>query len=156
MNRRGGAPFIHQIFESHQLAQRAKHTINVPLRPSLGEFGGSDKALRATWARSPPASAPDDMREHSWSLWQLHSFDVHKDHVPTTTVPPPTYPATWAAWYRDKYQQESNVTCICESTACPDEINREYRRQLEGNTEEDAWSELSSPAPQSSPHHQEA
>ena len=118
MNQRGGAPFIHLIFESHQHAKRAKHTINVPLRTDMGEFGGDDKALRATWARSPPASAPYDMREHSWSLWQLHSFDVHKDHVPT--IPPPTLPDTWAKWYRDNYHQESNVSWNYDSTACPD------------------------------------
>ena len=48
------------------------------------------------------------MREHSWSLWQLHSFDANNDHV--LTIPPPTNPATWAAWYRDKYRQESNFS----------------------------------------------
>ena len=92
-------------------------------------------------APSPPASAPDDMREHAWTLWQFHSFDNHKDYLPS--IPLPSYPDTWTTWYREKYRQKSTVTWSCESTTCPDEIYREYRRQLEGNTEDDAWCELS-------------
>ena len=75
------------------------------------------------------------MREHAWTLWQLHSFDDHNNHL--LTIPPPTHPTTWASWYREKYRQESIVTWNFESTACPDEIYREYRRQHEGNAEED-------------------
>ena len=107
----------------------------------MWEMLGSDKSLRATWARSPPASAPDDMREDAWTLWQLHGFDDHKDHLPT--ISPQTYPDTWATWHREKYRQESTVTRNFDSTACPDACYREHRRQLEGNTEEDSWSELS-------------
>ena len=65
----------------------------------MGEFGEDDKAVRATWARSPPASAPEGLREQAWTMWQMHSFDDHKDHDPS--IPSPTYPTTWASWYHD-------------------------------------------------------
>ena len=88
MNQRGGPPFLHVGFETHQYAVKAKHTINVDLRDDMRLYGGEDKSLRATWARAPPASAPHHMRETSWTTWQLHSFDGHKDHQPH--IPPPT------------------------------------------------------------------
>ena len=135
VNRRGDGPFIHLMFATHQLAQQATHTINKNTRISLWEFGGNDKSLRATWARPPPAAAPEDLREQAWTLWQLHSFDDHKDHDPT--IPPPTFPTTWSSWYRDMYRPESTVALNVESSACPDDIYRLYRSQLAGNAEED-------------------
>ena len=88
----------------------------------------------------PPASAPEDLREQAWTLWQLHSFDDNKDHDPT--FPSSTFPTTWASWYRGKYRQESNVTWNFESSACPDDIYRLYRSQLADDPEEDVWGEL--------------
>ena len=45
------------------MAQQAKKTISGKTRTRMGEFGDNDKSLRATWARSPPASAPEHLRE---------------------------------------------------------------------------------------------
>ena len=68
MNQRGGPPFLHVGFETHQYAVKAKHTINEYLRPDMAQYGGEDKSLRATWARptgigSPPheGNLVDDM-----------------------------------------------------------------------------------------------
>ena len=133
MNQRGGPPFLHVAFETHQHARRAKRTINNSLRDAMAQYGGEDKSLRATWARSPPASAPHRMRENSWTTWQLHSFDAHKDHLPH--IAPPTFPDTWAQWYRDNYRQHSTVAWRYDSTACPDDVYREYIRMLQGNTD---------------------
>ena len=77
----------------------------------MAQYGGEDKSLRATWARSPPASAPLHMLENSWTTWQLHSFDAHKDHLPH--IPPLTFTDIWVQWYRDNYRQHSTVAHSC-------------------------------------------
>ena len=85
MNQRGGPPFLHVGFETHQYAVRAKHTINVDLRPDMRLYGGEDKALRATWARAPPASAPHHMRETFWTT--LTTTQLRRPQRPPATHP---------------------------------------------------------------------
>ena len=104
---------MHVTFASHQLAERAKTTIN-GRRHQMEAFGYNDGAVRATWARSPPESAPEDLREQDWSMWQLHSFDVHTNHDPA--IPPLIYPDTWANWYRTHYGLASNASWSFDST----------------------------------------
>ena len=87
MNRRGGPSFIHLTFATHQLAERAKTIINGPMRKSIEAYGMDYAAVRATLARSPPDSAPEDLREQDWTMWQFHSFDAHKIHDPAMTRP---------------------------------------------------------------------
>ena len=150
MNQRGGLPFLHVGFETHQYAVRAKHTINVGLRDDMRLYGGEDKSVRATWACAPPASAPHHMRGTSWTTRQLHSFDGHEDHQPH--IPPPTHPETWANWYWTNSKKHSTVAWRYDSSACPEHIHAEWVRQLQGNpnpgqeepaTTEDAWSTAS-------------
>ena len=100
----------------------------------MGEFGEDDKAVRATWARSPLDSAPEDLREQAWIMWQLHSFDDHKDHDPS--IPLPTYPTTWASWYRLNYRQESNASWNFNSSSCPDDVYQVYRSLAEAAKED--------------------
>ena len=98
----------------------------------------------------PTGLSPHHMRETSWTTWQLHSFDGHKDHLPH--IPPPTYPETWASWYWTNYKKHSTVAWRYDSSACPEDIHTEWVRQLQGNpnpgreepaTTEDAWSTAS-------------
>ena len=135
MNRRGGPPFIHFIFATHQLAEGAKTVINGHMRRSMEEYGVDDGAVRATWARSPPDSVPEDLREQVWTMWQLHSFDAHKNHDPA--IPPPTYPTTWGSWYRANYRQASNASLSYNSAYCPDDVYQICLNLIEAAEEED-------------------
>ena len=108
MNRRGGPLFMHLTFASHKVAERAKTTINGPMRRRMDAYGNNDGAVMATWARSPPVSGPEDLREQDWSMWQLHCFYVDKNHGPA--IPPPIYPDTWASWCRSQYGLASNAS----------------------------------------------
>ena len=129
MSRRGGPPFIHLTFASHQLSERAKTTINGPMRRRMEAYGFNDGAVRATWAWSPPDSAPEDLREQDWTLSQLH-FDVLNP-----AIPPPIYSDTWASSYRP---QMRHASWSWDSTYCPEEIYQIYRSLVEAADDEDS------------------
>ena len=124
MNQRGGPPFLHIGFASHQYAIKGKNHINNTLRFDMRLYGGEDRALRAMWSRAPPLSAPLQITEQGWSMWQLYSFDGHTDHAPH--ILPPIHPATWAGWYWDNYKQHSTAWWNYESSQCPPDIYAEY------------------------------
>ena len=139
MCQRGGPPFLHLSVATHQLAVNGKHYINDTVRTDLRHYGGEDKSLRATWSRAPPTSAPPHLTEQAWTMWQLFSFDGHRNHRPN--IPPPTHPATWATWYLANYNIHSSASWMYESAFCPPDIFAEYMRnrlQVEQDPAEDS------------------
>ena len=76
---------------------KAKSTIHWQ-RKQMEVWSGVKRAQGYMGSLSP-ASAPVELQESSWNLWQLHCFDVHNDHNPDILLP--AYPTTWARWFRD-------------------------------------------------------
>ena len=80
MNQRGGAPFIHVTFETHQHAKRAKRTIDNPLREAMGQYGGEDKTSIS--AVSHAERLIDDM-----AVAQLRHSQESSPHHCSTNLP---------------------------------------------------------------------
>ena len=57
--------------------------------------------------------------------------------ITTLPYPPPTYPITWASWYRANDRQESNASWNYNSAYCPDGIYQIYRSFIEAAEEDD-------------------